>query len=382
MAGAFDFTTPPIDAIAYFQAKRSEVHFDYDEILHEAHNKAFTVAKITRLDLLSDIHSSLVDAMHKGQDFSAWKKNIQSTLETKGWWGKTQAINPLTGEVKEITVGSRRLRTIYDTNMRTSYAKGRYAAQMESDAEFLRYDAILDQHTRPTHSARNGIILPKEDPWWSKNYPPNGWKCRCKASSITRFEMKRRNLSPYEGTLPTISDKDWAYHVGKSDTTLKTYQDKVNALESKGFPQSFSDKAKEAYLSDVKTLQERTTTFKAIKELFTTQERTKVQLGETTLFGTKKRLLLSSDTVGSYGHHPEIGAFEYSLIPDMLEGRIFVQKETTDIIIKKLGKYYRVTLKDIPKTDEVYVVSLVRANQLKDFVQWIKELSKFEEVSR
>jgi len=382
MVRAFNFTTPPIDAIAYFKAKRPEFHFDYDEILHEAHNKAFTVAKITRLDLLNDIHSSLVDAMQRGQNFETWKKNIQPTLETKGWWGKTQAINPLTGEVKEITVGSRRLRTIYETNMRTSYAKGRYAAQMESDAEYLRYDAILDQHTRPTHNARNGIILPKNDPWWSKNYPPNGWKCRCKVSSLTRFEMKRRNLTPYEGTLPTIADKDWAYHVGKTDTTLKTYQDKVNALESKGFPKSFSDKAKEAYISDVKTLHERTATFKAIKELFTTQERMNVQMGTTALFGSEKRLLLSSDTVGSHGHHPEIGAFEYSLIPAMLDGRIFVQKETTNIIIKKLGKYYRVALKNIPKTDEVYVVSLVRANQLKDFVRWIKELSKFEEVSR
>lgn len=378
----FDFTTPPWEAIDYFKGKGKKVSFHYDEMLHEAHNKAFTVAKITRLDLLSDIHLSLKSAMESGQDFKAWQKNIQPTLKEKGWWGAVEAINPITGEVKDIRVDSRRLRTIYETNMRTSYAKGRYAAQMESDAEFLRYNAILDQHTRPSHSARNGIILPKNSPWWEANYPPNGWKCRCKATAMTSFEVKRRGLTPYEGIPPTLADKDWAYHVGKGDTTLQTYKDKVDALESKGLPKAFIEVAQKELNANQKTLNERTDTFKAIKELFSTTEKKSVELCKSTLFGEAKRVLLSSDTIQSHTHHPEIGAFEYSLIPQMLGGVTFIQKESVFVIVKRLGKYYRLALKNVKNTDEMYAVSLVRANKKDDFQRWMRELDKFKRIDK
>lgn len=378
----FDFTTPPLEVINYFKAKKPEAHFDYDEILHEAHNKAFTIAKITRLDLLSDIHKSLQSAMESGQDFKTWQKNIQPTLKEKGWWGDVQAFNPITGEIKDIEVGSRRLRTIYETNMRTSYAKGRYAAQMASDAEFLRYNAILDQHTRPSHSEQNGIILPKNSPWWEANYPPNGWKCRCKVTAITRFEMKTRGLTPYEGTPTTIADKDWAYHVGKSDTTLQTYKDKVDALESKGLPKAFAEVAKKELNVHQKTLKERTAMFTAIKDLFATTQKKRVELCKSRLFGEEKRVLLSSDTIQSHTHHPEIGAFEYSLIPQMLGGATFIQKESVFVMVKRLGKYYKLTLKNVKNSDEMYTVSLVRANKKDDFQRWIRELDKFERIDK
>ena len=41
-------------------------------------------------------------------------------------------------------------------------------------------DALLDARTRPEH----GVILPVDHPWWKRHYPPNGWKCRCKAMSV------------------------------------------------------------------------------------------------------------------------------------------------------------------------------------------------------
>ncbi|RKV99417.1 MAG: phage head morphogenesis protein, partial [Campylobacter sp.] len=54
-------------------ARTPELHFDYDEIMHEAHSRAFTVAKITRIDLLSDIQASLSEAYKKGRGFTEWR---------------------------------------------------------------------------------------------------------------------------------------------------------------------------------------------------------------------------------------------------------------------------------------------------------------------
>ena len=84
---SFDFSLQPKDSIDYLKNKGYKLTFDYDEMLHDAHNKAFTVAKVTRLDLLNDIHGSIVQAMQKGETFENWKKNITPTLKERGWIG-------------------------------------------------------------------------------------------------------------------------------------------------------------------------------------------------------------------------------------------------------------------------------------------------------
>jgi len=389
MSVGFDFNTPPFESIAYLEGKSPELHFDYDEIMHAAHHKAFTVAKITRLDLLSDIHESLITAQKNGQSFKAWKENIKPTLKQKGWWGETTVTNPKTGEVKEIYVGSRRLKTIYDTNMRVSYAQGRYRSQMQSEGEYLRYSAVLDQDTRPKHAAMHGTVLPKDHPWWEQNYPPNGWHCRCKAQVLSKYDLKRRGLKVHTGAVERIADKDWAYHPGKRDVLEEAYAAKVAALDCKetnakkrSVPCGFVDAVKAAYTKDMKTLAERAALYTAVKALFTTDKKENVELCKSSIFGKEKRVLLSSDTVQSHLNRTEIGAFEYSIVPLMLKGKAFRQKENTYVLIKKLGKYYRVALKNVKSTDEIYVVNLIRANKQDDFDKWIKELDKFEKIDK
>jgi len=387
----FSFDTPPIDAIAYLREKKPELHFDYDEMLHEAHHKAFTVAKVVKLDLLSDIQESLIQAQQKGKSFASWKKDLTPTLIAKGWYGKTEVFNEDTGEFKTINVNSRRLQTIYDTNMRTSYAQGRYKSQMMSSFEYLRYSSILDSRTRPAHASKHGIILPKTHPWWDTNYPPNGWRCRCSTSAISQSMMDDRGLKVTQVAPANVADKDWAYHVGKTDTTMKAYEDKLKALkancddgknarQTRPCMERLYDEAQKEFIAYQKTLAERTATFIAIKELFTTTEKKSVELCKSSIFGEEKRVLLSSDTVGTHGHHPEIGAFEYSLVPYMLEGRAFKAKDNLYIIVKKLGSYYRVALKNVKNTDEIYVSSLVGSSNNKEMIKWIKSLSTYEEV--
>lgn len=204
----FDFTAPPLEQIAYLGSKSPELHFDYDEIMHEAHHKAFTVAKVTKLDLLSDIQDSLITAKKEGLPYKEWQKNLKPILEKKGWLGEVEVTNPVSGEVKKIYVGSRRLKNIYDTNMRVAYAKGRYESQMQSDGEYFYYSAILDNDTRPGHSRLHGTILKKTDPFWDINYPPNAWRCRCKVRVYSKKELESRGMKPSKFAPPNIADKD------------------------------------------------------------------------------------------------------------------------------------------------------------------------------
>ena len=209
--------------------------------MHEAHSRAFTVAKIARIDLLSDIQTSLSEAYKKGQGFTEWRDNIKPVLAKKGWLGYVTVKKPKTGEAEgagggnprsegglsspeksetTIYVGSRRLKRIFETNMRVSVAKARYESQMSSAGEYFRYKAVLDRRTRPSHAKLHGMILPKTHKFWEKNYPPNDWGCRCQVQVLTQSEMQSYGFKPYAGTPLNVASEDWAYNPGKSAESL------------------------------------------------------------------------------------------------------------------------------------------------------------------
>lgn len=246
----FDFYAEPTKVVEYLRQKRPEVHFDYDEIMHGAHHRAFTVAKITKLDLLSDVQESLAYAAENGLGFEEWKKSLLPTLAKKGWLGNVDAKDPKTGEIKQIYVGSRRLRNIYNTNMRVAYAVGAYEEAMGSDAQFLRYTAVLDSKTRASHRALHGVILPKDHPFWDTHYPPNAWNCRCKARAYTKQELKSRGWSVTENIPSVEPHPDWAYNVGKTDNLDAVFSDKVEKLKDKAVSKDFYENAK-AFLGEL-----------------------------------------------------------------------------------------------------------------------------------
>jgi hypothetical protein len=34
-------------------------------------------------------------------------------------------------------------------------------------------------------------VLPVDHPWWKTHYPPNGWRCRCRAISLSERDLQR-----------------------------------------------------------------------------------------------------------------------------------------------------------------------------------------------
>lgn len=227
----FSFFEEPTTVYEYMASKKPEIHFDYDEIMHDAHKKAFTIAKMTNLDLLKDMQGSLTKAFKDGIGFEEWKQSVKPILVKKGWLGNVKVKDPNTGEKKEIYVGNRRLKTIYNTNMRTAYAKARYESQMQSLGEYFRYTAVLDGRTRASHRRLHGKTLPKTDPFWDTNYPPNGYNCRCKVQVLTKAECEARGITPLANGsfLPKAAEKDFAYNPGKVEKIDEIFKDKKDA---------------------------------------------------------------------------------------------------------------------------------------------------------
>lgn len=190
------FGLEPEKAIAYLSAKGYAITWNWQEMLDQAHDQAFTVAKAMRLDLLSDIRAALETALQDGQTLQQFIETLQPVLEAQGWWGK-QVIVDGAGNAELVQLGSpRRLKTIYQTNLQSAYMAGRKASMEESvdTHPYWRYVAILDGRTRPSHRALSGKVYRHDDPVWSAIYPPNGFNCRCRVTALSGAAIKRKGL--------------------------------------------------------------------------------------------------------------------------------------------------------------------------------------------
>ncbi len=183
----------PKEALDYIKNKNLKVGFSYKDVWNEEHATAFTVAKAMQIDVLSDMKKAVEKALEDGQSFESFKKNIKPTLQQKGWWGKKQMTDPLTGEVIDAQLGSdRRLKTIYNVNLRSAYQKGQYERTMASDLHpYLMYRLGNSQKHREDHLSWDGLILPKDDPFWNNHFPPNGYGCKCYTRAVTEARKRQ-----------------------------------------------------------------------------------------------------------------------------------------------------------------------------------------------
>ena len=183
----------PQVALDYIKNKNLKVGFSYKDVWNEEHATSFTVAKAMQLDVLSDLHNAVTKAIEQGQSFDTFKKNLKPTLQQKGWWGRKEMEDPLTGRTVDAQLGSdRRLKTIYSTNLRSAYQKGQYDRTMASDMHpYLMYLIGASVNHREEHLSWNGLILPKDDPWWDSHFPPNGWGCQCHTRAVSEYRLQK-----------------------------------------------------------------------------------------------------------------------------------------------------------------------------------------------
>jgi SPP1 gp7 family putative phage head morphogenesis protein len=186
---------PPQEAIDAFAKRGALVEsFSWKDLWQEQHTRMFTVAKSAGFDVLDDIRQAVEQALADGTTLKDFSKQLQPVLAAKGWWGEKTATDPQTGEETEVQLGSpRRLATIFNTNLRVSYAAGHWS-QFEAtkkDRPYLRYVAVLDARTRPAHRARHNVCLPVDDPWWDLWAPPCGWNCRCTLQSLSQRDVDK-----------------------------------------------------------------------------------------------------------------------------------------------------------------------------------------------
>lgn len=184
---------PPAEAVDYLERKvvGGRFSFNHRDVWQAEHVNSFVVAKAMTQDLLTDLHGGMLDAARNGGTKEQFIAQLRPLLQAKGWWGKQQVVDPVTGKTQLAQLGSnRRLETIFDTNMRMAHSAGRWERLMRSasDRPFLVYRHTPQANPREQHQAWDGITLPIAHDFWKTHWCPNGWRCKCWVQSIRRAE--------------------------------------------------------------------------------------------------------------------------------------------------------------------------------------------------
>lgn len=195
------FNLKPEKAIEYFTKKATlgpEKHWDWTDTMNQSHDKVFVVAKATCIDLVKDIKKSISKAIEEGKPYQDFANELIPILKKRGWWGNIDAENKDQGIVKPIRVDHRRLRNIYNTNVKTAYAAGRYE-QMKDEADiapYWRYVAVPkgagNKNPRVEHAALHNLVFRHDDPFWQTHYAPNGWGCHCTVVNMTKRALEKK----------------------------------------------------------------------------------------------------------------------------------------------------------------------------------------------
>jgi hypothetical protein len=182
------FNTPFAEQLAFFRQKLNLPSERWDDITRAAHDRAFMVAGATQADLLADLHAAIGKAIEQGAGIEAFRKDFKAIVGRHGWTGWTGEGTPA-GEAW-------RTKVIYQTNMATSYAAGRYRQMTDPELLTLRpywrykhADGVANP--RLQHVAWNGLTLPHDHPFWQTHFPPNGWGCHCRAMAVSAREYAK-----------------------------------------------------------------------------------------------------------------------------------------------------------------------------------------------
>lgn len=168
------------EQIAFFRRKLSLPSEDWTQLWQQGHDHAFVVAGAHSEALVADLRSAVDQVIAGGATLRDFRADFDRVVAEHGWSYK----------------GGRgwRTRVIYETNLRTSYAAGRYR-QLQAVSEARPYwlyrhsDAVTTP--RPQHLAWDGLVLAADDPWWQTHYPPNGWGCKCRVLALSARDLAR-----------------------------------------------------------------------------------------------------------------------------------------------------------------------------------------------
>ncbi|WP_226781847.1 PBECR2 nuclease fold domain-containing protein [Oceaniglobus trochenteri] len=174
---------PFLEQIDFMRQKRTAPSKSWTDTLKGDHDRKFVVAGATDIALVEDFQNAVARAVDTW-DEKQFARDFDAIVERHGW-----SYN-----------GGRewRIRTIFATNIRTSFMAGRLHQMRDPDVvkgrpywQYRHGDAGTPRNPRPHHLAWDKLILMHDDPWWDTHFPPNDWLCSCGVRTLSRGDLRR-----------------------------------------------------------------------------------------------------------------------------------------------------------------------------------------------
>ena len=161
-------------------------------------SKAFEIVQRESLKVRQELRSFVNDLLQQGLPTTEGTRLLAEKMDRLG-----------------ITVNNPyNIETIIRTQNQIAHNAGRWQADQEPEIQEIlwgyRYVTVGDDRVREEHMKLDGVTLPKEDPFWRKFWPPNGWGCRCTALPL--FEKRKIVKAPPDAK----TDPDFAINFGEA----------------------------------------------------------------------------------------------------------------------------------------------------------------------
>ena len=386
------FHTPFEEQLAFFRQKLNLPTAHWDDLMKAAHDRAFIVAGAAQADLLADLKRAVDKTLSQGFGLAEFRRDFKQIVHNHGWSGWTGQ-GTQAGEAW-------RTKVIYQTNLMTSYAAGRYAQLTDPEfvkiAPYWRYvhdDSV--RHPRPEHKAWGdaGLTLRYDDPFWETHFPPNGWGCMCRVTPVQAPATGAATEAPAgwdtrdaDGNLPGVG-KGFDYQPGASvaDELRQIIADKRASL-----PEPLSKALAEDVAGTIAGM--KTSTMTEIEQMPPDQAKRAIA---DTLASVEFNVFVSSHEKGTFpvgiandaikqaldtdvqvirlsaddrdkqlGKDDEWGRRRYELLQRMIDrGWIVKYRNGAVSVFEQDGEWFHAAIRTTKARDELYLKSLRRSEE-------------------
>jgi hypothetical protein len=190
------------EQIDFLRQKRPLPTNSWLDAVHGDHDRAFVVAGVTDAAMLEEFQAAIIDAAENGRYVDDFAKDFDRLVEKYGWEYRGER--------------NWRIRTIFETNIRTSFMAGRLRQMRDPDVvrmrpywQYLHGDSRTPKVPRQLHLAWHNLVLMWDDPWWKTHFPPNDWLCSCGVRTLSKRDLARLgksgpDVAPKDALMPVI----------------------------------------------------------------------------------------------------------------------------------------------------------------------------------
>jgi SPP1 gp7 family putative phage head morphogenesis protein len=162
METQFTIQSPNKEAAALLLGKKPVTADVFYGLLPELRGRAFTISGVEGASVLQRCRDHIA-GIALGENWDDAKARLIDELD------------PFLGDGSE----RRAELLLRNQGFQAFQASAWRTSQLDDDTTHLQYLTMEDDRVRDSHTALNGIVLPKDDPFWRSHTPPWDWNCRC-----------------------------------------------------------------------------------------------------------------------------------------------------------------------------------------------------------